>query len=44
MLGCFIVTGAALQLYNFWRTAQRQRLNLEQGLGVDPTLAELEAR
>lgn len=44
MLGCFIVTGAAIQLYNFWRTAQRRQLQVEARPSVEPALADVKVR
>lgn len=36
MLGCFIVTGAAIQLYNFIKTAQQARVREPLLTGIEP--------
>lgn len=43
ILGCFIVTGAAIQVYNYLRTAQMHPLPEADVLGELPAAAELRA-
>ncbi|TAN21652.1 MAG: cytochrome-c oxidase [Acidobacteria bacterium] len=46
MLGCFIVVGAAIQLYNYWRTVQlhKERSAQELALASDYIEPAMEAR
>jgi cbb3-type cytochrome c oxidase subunit I len=39
ILGCFIVTGAAIQVYNYWRTIQQHKLEPENILELGGDMA-----
>ncbi|HWG36983.1 MAG TPA: cbb3-type cytochrome c oxidase subunit I [Terriglobales bacterium] len=44
MLGCFIVTAAGIQLYNYWRTTRMQPACTDQPPAPEPGGVELEGR